>query len=99
MEASLSNLSSILVYFIFLLTHNPIMFAFFRRNLKDYQAWLGIHNVERAHEEKHKQVLNISQLVYGPEGSDIVLLKLSRWVEVVRIFHRQFLCLLDLMEG
>ncbi|XP_013928902.1 PREDICTED: inactive serine/threonine-protein kinase TEX14-like, partial [Thamnophis sirtalis] len=47
-------------------------------NLKDYQAWLGIHNVERAHEEKHKQVLNISQLVYGPEGSDIVLLKLSR---------------------
>ncbi|XP_060550884.1 hepatocyte growth factor isoform X4 [Pantherophis guttatus] len=49
-----------------------------RHNLKDYQAWLGIHNVERAHEEKHKQVLNISQLVYGPEGSDIVLLKLSR---------------------
>ncbi|ETE65922.1 Hepatocyte growth factor, partial [Ophiophagus hannah] len=49
-----------------------------QHNLKDYQAWLGIHNVERAHEEKHKQVLNISQLVYGPEGSDIVLLKLSR---------------------
>ncbi|XP_070611193.1 hepatocyte growth factor isoform X4 [Erythrolamprus reginae] len=49
-----------------------------RHNLKDYQAWLGIHNVERAHEEKYKQVLNISQLVYGPEGSDIVLLKLSR---------------------
>ncbi|KAG8142602.1 hypothetical protein E2320_005810 [Naja naja] len=49
-----------------------------RHNLKDYQAWLGIHNVEKAHEEKHKQVLNISQLVYGPEGSDIVLLKLSR---------------------
>ncbi|XP_061438145.1 hepatocyte growth factor isoform X2 [Rhineura floridana] len=47
-------------------------------NLKDCQAWLGIHNVERAHEEKHKQVLNISQLVYGPKGSDLVLLKLSR---------------------
>ncbi|XP_048357166.1 hepatocyte growth factor isoform X1 [Sphaerodactylus townsendi] len=49
-----------------------------RFNLKDYQAWLGIHNVERALEEKHRQVLNISQLVYGPEGSDLVLLKLSR---------------------
>ncbi|XP_062837808.1 hepatocyte growth factor isoform X2 [Anolis carolinensis] len=49
-----------------------------RYNLNDYQAWLGIHNVERAHEEEHKQVLNISQLVYGPQGSDLVLLKLSR---------------------
>ncbi|KAF7246658.1 Hepatocyte growth factor [Varanus komodoensis] len=49
-----------------------------RYNLKDYQAWLGIHNIERTHEEKHKQVLNISQLVYGPKGSDLVLLKLSR---------------------
>uniref|UniRef100_A0A6J0TDQ2 Hepatocyte growth factor n=1 Tax=Pogona vitticeps TaxID=103695 RepID=A0A6J0TDQ2_9SAUR len=49
-----------------------------RYNLNDYQAWLGIHNVERAHEEERKQVLNISQLVDGPKGSDLVLLKLSR---------------------
>lgn len=58
----------------------PMCSAFLRYNLKDYQAWLGIHNVERAHEEKHRQVLNISQLVYGPKGSDLVLLKLSRFV-------------------
>uniref|UniRef100_A0A8D0C1T6 Hepatocyte growth factor n=1 Tax=Salvator merianae TaxID=96440 RepID=A0A8D0C1T6_SALMN len=48
-----------------------------RYNLKNYQVWLGIHNIERAHEEMHKQVLNISQLVYGPKGSDLVLLKLT----------------------
>ncbi|KAM8979826.1 hepatocyte growth factor isoform X3 [Sarcophilus harrisii] len=48
------------------------------KDLKDYEAWLGIHDVHGRGEEKHKQVLNISQLVYGPEGSDLVLLKLAR---------------------
>jgi syndecan 1 len=46
--------------------------------LKDYEAWLGIHDVHERGEEKRKQILNISQLVYGPEGSDLVLLKLAR---------------------
>ncbi|MEE6481445.1 hypothetical protein FKM82_012869 [Ascaphus truei] len=46
-------------------------------DLKDYEAWLGVHNIY-SKTEKHKQVLNISQLVYGPKGSNLVLLKLSR---------------------
>ncbi|KAH0518335.1 Hepatocyte growth factor [Microtus ochrogaster] len=48
------------------------------KDLKDYEAWLGIHDVHGRGDEKRKQVLNISQLVSGPEGSDLVLLKLSR---------------------
>jgi syndecan 1 len=48
--------------------------------LKDYEAWLGIHDVHERGNEKRKQVLNVSQLVYGPEGSDLVLLKLARLV-------------------
>ncbi|KAM4874291.1 hepatocyte growth factor isoform 1-T1 [Thomomys bottae] len=48
------------------------------KDLKDYEAWLGVHDVHGRGEEKRKQVLNISQLVYGPEGSDLVLLKLAR---------------------
>ncbi|XP_053572492.1 hepatocyte growth factor [Bombina bombina] len=45
-------------------------------NLKDYEVWLGVHNIY-SHNEEHKQVRNISQLVFGPEGSNLVLLKLS----------------------
>lgn len=48
--------------------------------MKDYEAWLGIHDVHGKGDEKRKQVLNVSQLVYGPEGSDLVLLKLARLV-------------------
>ncbi|KAB1275906.1 Hepatocyte growth factor [Camelus dromedarius] len=48
------------------------------KDLKDYEAWLGIHDVHGRGDEKRKQVLNVSQLVYGPEGSDLVLLKLAR---------------------
>ncbi|XP_007980545.3 hepatocyte growth factor isoform X2 [Chlorocebus sabaeus] len=48
------------------------------RDLKDYEAWLGIHDVHGRGDEKRKQVLNVSQLVYGPEGSDLVLMKLAR---------------------
>lgn len=57
-------------------------FHFLLRNkdLKDYEAWLGIHDVHGKGDEKRKQVLNVSQLVYGPEGSDLVLLKLARLV-------------------
>ncbi|KAM5204062.1 hepatocyte growth factor isoform 1-T2 [Hipposideros larvatus] len=48
------------------------------KDLKDYEAWLGVHDVHGRGDEKRKQVLNVSQLVYGPEGSDLVLLKLAR---------------------
>ncbi|XP_004839817.1 hepatocyte growth factor isoform X1 [Heterocephalus glaber] len=48
------------------------------RDLKDYEAWLGIHDVHGRGEEKRRQVRNVSQLVFGPEGSDLVLLKLAR---------------------
>ena len=50
--------------------------------MKDYEAWLGIHDVHGRGDEKRKQVLNVTQLVYGPEGSDLVLLKLARLVPV-----------------
>ncbi|XP_038597136.1 hepatocyte growth factor isoform X2 [Tachyglossus aculeatus] len=48
------------------------------KDLKDYEAWLGIHDVHGRGDKTRKQVLNISQLVFGPEGSELVLLKLSR---------------------
>ena len=48
--------------------------------MKDYEAWLGIHDVHGRGDEKRKQVLNVTQLVYGPEGSDLVLLKLAMLV-------------------
>lgn len=63
--------------------HNlKLYFNFLLRNkdLKDYEAWLGIHDVHGRGDEKRKQVLNVTQLVYGPEGSDLVLLKLVRLV-------------------
>lgn len=63
--------------------HNlKLYFNFLLRNkdLKDYEAWLGIHDVHGRGDEKRKQVLNVTQLVYGPEGSDLVLLKLARLV-------------------
>lgn len=50
--------------------------------MKDYEAWLGIHDVHGRGDEKRKQVLNVTQLVYGPEGSDLVLLKLARLVHL-----------------
>ncbi|XP_078530302.1 hepatocyte growth factor [Lissotriton helveticus] len=46
-------------------------------DLKDYEAWLGVHNIYER-DEKNKQVMNISQLVFGPKGSNLVLLILSR---------------------
>ncbi|CAH2275686.1 hepatocyte growth factor [Pelobates cultripes] len=46
-------------------------------DLKDYEVWLGVHNIY-SKTEKHKQVINISQVVHGPKGSHLVLLKLSR---------------------
>uniref|UniRef100_A0A8C9FZ73 Hepatocyte growth factor n=1 Tax=Pavo cristatus TaxID=9049 RepID=A0A8C9FZ73_PAVCR len=61
------------------------------KDLKDYKAWLGVHNIKGKGEEKHRQVRNVSQLVYGPAGSDLVLLKLSRpailtnFVEIIRL--------------
>ncbi|KAG9489963.1 hypothetical protein GDO78_005726 [Eleutherodactylus coqui] len=45
-------------------------------DLKDYEIWLGIHNIY-SRTQQHKQVFNISQLVHGPKGSHLVLLKLS----------------------
>lgn len=63
--------------------HNlKLYFNFLLRNkdLKDYEAWLGIHDVHGRGDEKRKQILNVTQLVYGPEGSDLVLLKLARLV-------------------
>ncbi|EMP34804.1 Hepatocyte growth factor [Chelonia mydas] len=67
-----------------------VSLAYRYKDLKDYEAWLGVHNI-KGREEKHKQVLNISQLVYGPEGSDLVLLKLARaavfnnFVDLIRL--------------
>lgn len=52
-------------------------FLLSNKDLKDYEAWLGIHDIH-GRDERRKQVLNVSQLVYGPEGSDLVLLKLAR---------------------
>ncbi|XP_030072909.1 hepatocyte growth factor isoform X2 [Microcaecilia unicolor] len=46
-------------------------------DLRHYEAWLGVHNIFNK-EEKNKQIMNISQLVFGPKGSNLVLLKLSR---------------------
>lgn len=46
-------------------------------DLKDYEAWLGVHNIYER-DEKNKQIMNISQLVFGPKGSNLVLLILSR---------------------
>ncbi|XP_068132289.1 hepatocyte growth factor isoform X2 [Hyperolius riggenbachi] len=46
-------------------------------DLKDYDIWLGIKNIYRR-TQSHRQVFNISQLVHGPKGSNLVLLKLSR---------------------
>nr|XP_033815652.1 hepatocyte growth factor isoform X2 [Geotrypetes seraphini] len=46
-------------------------------DLRHYEAWLGVHNIFDK-EEKNKQIMNISQLVFGPKGSNLVLLKLSR---------------------
>ncbi|XP_029472620.1 hepatocyte growth factor isoform X2 [Rhinatrema bivittatum] len=46
-------------------------------DLRHYEAWLGVHNIFDQ-QEKNKQILNISQLVFGPKGSNLVLLKLSR---------------------
>uniref|UniRef100_A0A7M4F944 Hepatocyte growth factor n=2 Tax=Crocodylus porosus TaxID=8502 RepID=A0A7M4F944_CROPO len=47
------------------------------KDLKDYKAWLGVHDIEEREGTK-RQIRNISQLVYGPEGSDLMLLKLAR---------------------
>lgn len=59
-----------------------LVFLLRNKDLKDYEVWLGIHDVHGRGDEKHKQVLNVSQVVYGPEGSDLVLLKLARLVDV-----------------
>lgn len=75
-----SLLSSFIIYSAKIITN----FASFRyKDLKDYKAWLGVHNIKGKGEDKHRQVLNISQLVYGPAGSDLVLLKLSRLVAII----------------
>lgn len=57
---------------------HAFFFKLRNKDLKDYEAWLGIHDVHGRGEEKRRQVRNVSQLVYGPEGSDLVLLKLAR---------------------
>lgn len=69
------------------LTQFRIIFYLFcillrNKDLKDYEVWLGIHDVHGRGDEKRKQVLNVSQVVYGPEGSDLVLLKLARLVPI-----------------
>ncbi|MGH0177708.1 UNVERIFIED_CONTAM: hypothetical protein FKN15_076370 [Acipenser sinensis] len=60
-------------------------------DLTEYSVWLGfLHLNEAGREVSSKQVLRISHLVCGPQGSDLVLLKLSgpAWqTEHVRIIQ------------
>ncbi|PIO36428.1 hypothetical protein AB205_0157990, partial [Aquarana catesbeiana] len=53
--------------------------CFLSRNvdLNEYEAWLGVQNIYRRTQD-HRQSFRISQLVHGPMGSNLVLLKLSR---------------------
>ncbi|XP_051890070.1 hepatocyte growth factor-like isoform X4 [Pristis pectinata] len=49
-------------------------------DLRGYEAVMGILKDDKS-EEPHKQVIPISQLVCGPEGSNLAMLKLSRPVK------------------
>nr|XP_014339977.1 PREDICTED: hepatocyte growth factor isoform X2 [Latimeria chalumnae] len=66
-------------------------------DLKVYEIWLGVLDVTGKIEEIHKQVRNISQIVRGPKNSYLVMLKLSRPVElndyVYPIKHPNFGCI------
>eukprot|EP00062_Callorhinchus_milii_P006737 gi/632947588/ref/XP_007889122.1/ PREDICTED: hepatocyte growth factor [Callorhinchus milii] len=50
-------------------------------DLRGYEAVMGIYKEDKS-EEAHKQIATISQLICGPEGSNLVLLKLSRSVKI-----------------
>lgn len=55
-------------------------FSTCKPDLRGYEAVMGILKDDKR-EESHKQVMGISQLVCGPEGSNLVMLRLSRPVK------------------
>ncbi|XP_067861042.1 hepatocyte growth factor [Heptranchias perlo] len=61
-------------------------FSTCKPDLRGYEAVMGILKDDES-EEAHKQVMEISQLVCGPEGSNLVMLKLARPVKSTDYVH------------
>ncbi|XP_041058687.1 hepatocyte growth factor-like [Carcharodon carcharias] len=61
-------------------------FSTCKPDLRGYEAVMGILKEDKS-EEAHKQVMEISQLVCGPEGSNLVMLKLARPVKSTDYVH------------
>ncbi|XP_067915294.1 hepatocyte growth factor-like [Heterodontus francisci] len=61
-------------------------FSTCKQDLRGYEAVMGILKDDES-EEAHKQVMDISQLVCGPEGSNLVMLKLDRPVKSTDYVH------------
>ncbi|XP_043569706.1 hepatocyte growth factor isoform X1 [Chiloscyllium plagiosum] len=61
-------------------------FSTCKPDLRGYEAVMGILKDDKS-EEAHKQVREISQLVCGPDGSNLVMLKLSRPVKSTSYVH------------
>ncbi|XP_038667415.1 hepatocyte growth factor-like [Scyliorhinus canicula] len=61
-------------------------FSTCKQDLRGYEAVMGIIKDDR-NEEAHKQVMEISLLVCGPEGSNLVMLKLARPVKSTDYVH------------
>lgn len=50
-------------------------------DLSEYRVWLGVSDIrEGAADLLKKQEVSISQVICGPEGSSLVLLRLAQWV-------------------
>ncbi|GCB72572.1 hypothetical protein scyTo_0002067 [Scyliorhinus torazame] len=61
-------------------------FSTCKQDLRGYEAVMGIIKDDR-NEAAHKQVMEISLLVCGPEGSNLVMLKLARPVKSTDYVH------------
>lgn len=50
-------------------------------DLSEYRVWLGVSDIrEGAPDLSKKQEVSISHVICGPEGSSLVLVRLSQWV-------------------
>ena len=51
-------------------------------DLSEYQVWLGVSDLrEEAADWSTRQEISIAHVICGPEGSNLALIRLARWVK------------------
>lgn len=64
---------------------NPLLCLSSVPDLSEYQVWLGVSDIqEGASDWSKRQEVSIDHVICGPEGSSLALIRLSKWVKILK---------------